>query len=139
MTELIAYRYRQRTADGMHITNWTEWQSGRLRGEMMAELMEVGKRNLIIVQCCVPRGETDPINGRFNDLWVWTPARGWKKSNARNWFVDSCDPTQRLDDEDPFTHYVEPERLAYWRRKLYGTDGIQPITDAITADEMATE
>lgn len=142
MTELIAYRYKQRTADEIHETRWTTWRTGCLREAMMTELNRIGKHTVTIVQCCVPRGETDPIDGRFNDLWQWTPARGWHKSNNRNWFVDSCDPTQPMDadaDDNPFGKGREltlEERDAI-RRQVYGTHDC--LTDAITADEMATE
>lgn len=141
MTELIAYRYRQLAADGMHQLKWSKWKSGRLRSEMMAELTQIGKSNLVIVECCVPRATVDPINGRENDLWIWTRRVGWKKATYLNWYADSCDPTVRNDgnSDDPFDEPIDPERLAYWRKKLYGENSVQPITDAITTDEMATD
>ncbi len=136
MTELIAYRYKQRAADGGE-TIWTPWRSGRTRAEMMAELREL-HATITIAQCAVPRSEPDEINGRANDLWIWTRRGGWKKSNNRNWFVDSCDPTQPNvgNINEPFEHPVSQERLDYYHRKLYGIDN---ITNAITTDEMANE
>ncbi len=143
MTELIAYRYKQIAADGFSVTDWTPWRSGRLRGEMMAELRERRSRDeLIAAQCAVPRSEPDPIDGRENDLWEWNPALGWRKTNSRNWFVDSCDPTHRYDTEninEPFEQPISKERLDYWHKKLYGSDGVEDITAAIEADEMTTD
>lgn len=141
MTELIAYRYKQHAADGIHETQWTQWRSGRLRAEMMTELRQLGT-SIAIVQCCVQRAEVDPINGRENDLWIWTRSTGWQKSNARNWFVDSCDPTARNDsgdDEDPFgkARGLTAEERDEIHRQVYGAH--DDLTDAITAEEMATE
>lgn len=138
MTELIAYRYKQRTADEMHTTRWTPWRSGRSREEMMAELRPIGNK-LVIVQCCVPRAEINPIDMRENDLWVWLKNTGWKKTNGRNWFVDNCDPTHNYDtndDEDPFGAgrvLTDEERKAI-RRQIYGTP--EDLTVAIMLDEM---
>lgn len=129
MTELIAYRYKQRAADG-GATPWTPWRSGRFRAEMMTELREINATNeLIIVQCAVPRPEPDEINGRENDLWVWTRNGGWQKTNARNWFVDTCDPTHRYDDDDD----DDPFGGATVKH------GVEHITVAIETAEQAEE
>lgn len=135
MTELIAYRYKQRSAAG-GATPFTPWRSGRRRAEMMAELREIGGDNLVIVQCCVPRAEVDELNGRENDLWIWKQHDGWRKTNTRNWFVDSCDPTRASCDEDPFAHPMTQEQLDYWHRKLYG---VEDITAATELDEMTND
>lgn len=134
MTDLVAYRFKQKAADGYHETRWTEWRSGRLRAEMMKELRSIGEA-LTIAQCCTPRAEIDPINGRENDLWQWTRQRGWQLSNRSNWFVDSCDPTDRNDiiDEDPFS---APPTIEDLKDADKQTQGIQHITDAITVHEM---
>lgn len=136
MTELIAYRYKLRTATG-GVTAWTSWRTGRLRGEMMAELREHGRDTVVIAQCCVPRSEPDETTGRDNYLWEWTKRNGWKKTDRRNWFVDSCDPTYRPEEQvEPWDLPISQERLIYWHKKLYG---IEDITNAITTAEMAEE
>lgn len=138
MKELIAYRYKSRSADGLHETSWTPWRSGCLRSEMMTELRENGGASTVTrVQCVVKKAEPDPVTLRENDLWEWSRKRGWYKSNRRNWYADSFDPTIRPKPEDmlePWDIPISRERMEYWEKKFRGIDD---ITHAITNDEMS--